>query len=181
MTIATFSEIPLRIIFLTPVRRRSWNSKPLYSLSPPHERHFFPIAVTASPHSLHAHLPTPAATQAFHQAPLKSLTGSPSSLVKMKSSGPFPATHARISWKMVSSIGGVCLGISFFGFSRLKQNRASDRIELPHSEAPISRLLASRSSTRIQTLHAGSRLRHRRFLPQLVFQELVGKIAAREA
>jgi len=71
MTIATFSEMPLRIkfLFLTPVRRRSWNSKPLYSLSPPHDWHF--ATATTTPHSLHTNLPTPAATQAFHQATLK--------------------------------------------------------------------------------------------------------------
>src|SRR5208282_1126811 len=94
MIIATFSEIPLRIIFLTPVRRRSWNNKPLYSFLPLHDRHFFPVPVTTSPHSRHTNLPTPAATQAFHQAPLKSLIGSPLSLVNMKSSGPLPVTQA---------------------------------------------------------------------------------------
>src|SRR5689334_19614662 len=96
MTIATFSEMPLRIIFLTPVRRRSWNSSPLYSFSPPHNWHFVPV--TTVPHFLHPNLPTPASTQAFHQATLKSLIGSPSSLVKMKSSGLFPAVQAEINW-----------------------------------------------------------------------------------
>src|SRR5207244_9474785 len=95
MIIATFSEMPLRIIFLTPVRRRSWNSSPLYSFSPPHDWHFVPV--TISLHSLHTNLPTPASTHAFHQATLKSLIGSPSSLVKMKSSGLFPAVQMRIN------------------------------------------------------------------------------------
>src|ERR1700722_3148592 len=96
MIIATFSEMPLRIIFLTPVRRRSWNKRPLYSLRPPHDRHFLSFAI--SPHLLHTNLPTPAATQAFHQATLKSLIGFPSSLVKMKSSGLFPTVQAQINW-----------------------------------------------------------------------------------
>ena len=37
------------------------------------------------------------ATQAFHQATLKSLIGSQSSLVKTKSSGPFPTVQAEIN------------------------------------------------------------------------------------
>jgi hypothetical protein len=88
--------MPLRIIFLIPVRRRSWNGSPWCSLSPPHDSHF--VSVIISWHSLPTNLPRPATTHAVHQAPLKSLIGSPSSRVKMKSSEPFPTVQARISW-----------------------------------------------------------------------------------
>ena len=66
ITIATFSGMPSRIIFLIPVRRRSWNSSPSYSLSPPHDSHFVPVIIWR--HSLHTNLPRPATTHAFHQA-----------------------------------------------------------------------------------------------------------------
>src|SRR5580698_2315741 len=79
MIMATFSGMPLRIIFRIPLLRRSWNSSPSYSFSLPQDWHFAPV--TFWRHPLHKKTPTSAETHADHQASLKSLIRSPSSLL----------------------------------------------------------------------------------------------------